>query len=110
MDRKVPQSVPGSLANTNGTEEAAAMRKVMFAAFLAFAYLRSVAESAAELKQETSEAFDHYVRVTEDRMAEELNDGQSFLIAPSSEAAQNEGHSRVILHILERSLCAPQES
>src|SRR6266849_3250122 len=33
-----------------------------------------------------------------------------FLIAPSSGAAQNEGHSRVILHILERSLCAPQES
>src|SRR5882724_6658997 len=33
-----------------------------------------------------------------------------FLIAPSSRAVQNEGHSRVILHILERSLCAPQES
>jgi hypothetical protein len=33
-----------------------------------------------------------------------------FLIAPSSRAVQNEGHSRVIPHILERSLCAPQES
>ncbi len=86
------------------------MRNVMLAAFLAFAALPPEAACAAELKQEISEAFDRYIRVAEDRMAEELHDGQSFLIAPSSEAAQNEGHSRVILHILERSLCAPQES
>ena|SRR6266850_372544 len=75
VGRKVPQRVPGSLAIGNEQrEEAAAMRKVMLAAFLAFAYLRPMAESAAELKQETSEAFDHYIRVTEDRVAEELHE------------------------------------
>ncbi len=55
------------------------MRNVMLAAFLAFAALPPEAARAAELKQETSEAFDHYIRVTEDRMAEELNDGRAFL-------------------------------
>src|SRR2546427_7599397 len=55
------------------------MRKVILAAFLAFASLPPEPASAAELKQETSEAFDHYIRVTEDRMAEELHDGRAFL-------------------------------
>lgn len=55
------------------------MRKVMLAVFLAFAALPPEAAGAAELKQETSEAFDHYIRVTEDRMAEELHDGRAFL-------------------------------
>lgn len=55
------------------------MRKVMLAAFLAFAFLPPEPAGAAELKQETSEAFDHYIRVTEDRMAEELHDGRAFL-------------------------------
>src|SRR6266446_682991 len=55
------------------------MRRVMLAAFLAFAALPPEAAGAAELKQETSEAFDHYIRVTEDRMAEELHDGRAFL-------------------------------
>jgi len=35
---------------------------------------------------------------------------QFFLVAPYSEAAQNEGHSTVILPIQERTLCAPQKS
>ena len=55
------------------------MRNVMLAAFLAFAALPPEAVGAAELKQETSEAFDHYIRVTEDRMTEELHDGRAFL-------------------------------
>lgn len=55
------------------------MRKVMLAAFLAFAYLPPESASAAELKQETAEAFNQYVRVTEDRMAEGLRDGRTFL-------------------------------
>jgi hypothetical protein len=63
-------------------EEVATMRKVMFATFLTFAFLRPEAAGAAELKQETSEAFDHYIRVTEDRMAEELHDGRAFFAEP----------------------------
>src|SRR5712664_3022847 len=55
------------------------MRNVMLAAFLAFAALPPESAGAAELKQETSEAFDHYIRVTEDRMAEELHDVRAFL-------------------------------
>src|SRR6266436_3274883 len=55
------------------------MRNVMLAAFLAFAALPPEAVGAAELKQETSEAFDYYIRVTEDRMTEELHDGRAFL-------------------------------
>src|SRR5712664_490067 len=55
------------------------MRNVMLAAFLAFAALPPESAGAAELKQETSEAFDHYIRVTEDRMTEELHDGRAFL-------------------------------
>src|SRR5258708_6590962 len=35
---------------------------------------------------------------------------QFFLVAPSSVAVQNEGHSTVILPIKERTLCAPQKS
>ena len=55
------------------------MRRVRLAAFLALAYLRPESASAAELKQETTEAFNQYVRVTEDRMAEGLRDGRTFL-------------------------------
>src|SRR5216684_4238991 len=55
------------------------MRKVMLATFLAFAYVLPESAGAAELKQETAEAFNQYVRVTEDRMAEELHDGRTFL-------------------------------
>jgi hypothetical protein len=35
---------------------------------------------------------------------------QFFLVAPSSVAVQNEGHSTVILPIQERTICAPQKS
>jgi hypothetical protein len=35
---------------------------------------------------------------------------QFFLVAPSSAAVQNEGHSTVILPIQERTICAPQKS
>ena len=55
------------------------MRKVMLAGFLAFAYVLPESAGAAELKQETTEAFNQYVRVTEDRMAEGLRDGRTFL-------------------------------
>ncbi len=55
------------------------MRKVMLAGFLAFAYVLPESAGGAELKQETTEAFNQYVRVTEDRMAEELRDARTFL-------------------------------
>jgi hypothetical protein len=43
-----------------GTGEVA-MRKVMLAGFLAFAYVLPEPAGAAELKQETTEAFNQYV-------------------------------------------------
>src|SRR6266849_103074 len=55
------------------------MRKVMLAGFLAFAYVLPKSAGAAELKQETTEAFNQYVRVTEDGMAQGLLDGRTFL-------------------------------
>lgn len=55
------------------------MRKAMLAALLAFTYVPPESARAAELKQETAEAFNRYVRLTEDRMAEELRDGRVFL-------------------------------
>ena len=51
------------------------MRRVMLAGFLAFAYVLPESAGAAELKQETTEAFNQYVCATEDRMAEGLRDG-----------------------------------
>jgi len=51
----------------------------MLAGFLAFAYVLPESAGGAELKQETTEAFNQYVRVTEDRMAEELRDARTFL-------------------------------
>src|SRR6266705_6748647 len=51
----------------------------MLAGLLAFAYVLPEAAGAAELKQETTEAFNQYARVTEDRMAEGLRDGRTFL-------------------------------
>ncbi len=54
------------------------MRRVMLAGFLAFAYVLPESAGAAELKQETTEAFNQYVRATEDRMAEGLRDGGTF--------------------------------
>jgi len=50
----------------------------MLAGFLAFAYVLPESAGAAELKQETTEAFNQYVRATEDRMAEGLRDGGTF--------------------------------
>ncbi len=55
------------------------MRRVTLAGFLAFVYLLPESAAAAELRQETTEAFNHYVRVTEARMAEGLRDGRTFL-------------------------------
>ena len=55
------------------------MRKVMLAGFLAFAYVLPESAGAAELKQETTEAFNQYVLLTEGRMAQELRDGHTFL-------------------------------
>src|SRR5260370_38473747 len=55
------------------------MRKVMLAGFLAFAYVLPESAGAAELKQETTEAFNQYVRITEERMTERMRDGQTFL-------------------------------
>jgi hypothetical protein len=50
------------------------MRKVMLAGFLAFAYVLPESAGAAELKQETTGAFNQYVRITEDRMTEGMRD------------------------------------
>src|SRR6266851_4171068 len=55
------------------------MRKVMLAGFLAFAYVLPESAGAAELKQETTEAFNQYVRITEDRMTEGMREGRTFL-------------------------------
>src|SRR6266849_4423610 len=55
------------------------MRRVMLVAYLALAYLRPGSAGAAELKQETAEAFNQYVRMTEDRMTEGMRDGRTFL-------------------------------
>ena len=55
------------------------MRKAMLAGFLAFANVLPQSAGATELKQETIEAFNQYVRVTEDRMAEGLRDDRTFL-------------------------------
>ena len=55
------------------------MRKLMLAGFLAFAYVLPESAGAAELKQETTEAFNQYVRITEDRMTEGMRDGRTFL-------------------------------
>jgi len=51
----------------------------MLAGLLVFANVLPESAGAAELKQETTEAFNQYVRVTEDRMAEGLRDGRTFL-------------------------------
>jgi hypothetical protein len=61
-----------------GTEDAA-MQKAMLAGFLAFAYVLPESAGAAELRQETTEAFNQYVRMTEDRMTKEMRDGRTFL-------------------------------
>jgi len=55
------------------------MRKVLLAGFLAFAYVLPESAGAAELKQETTEAFNRYIRLTEDRMTEGMRDGRTFL-------------------------------
>jgi len=51
----------------------------MLAGFLAFAYVLPESAGAAELKQETTEAFNQYVRITEDRMTEGMREGRTFL-------------------------------
>jgi hypothetical protein len=68
----------GSLAIEKERREAA-MRKVMLAGLLAFAYVLPESAGAAELKHETTEAFNQYVRITEERMTERMRDGQTFL-------------------------------
>ena len=72
------------------------MRKLMFAAFPTSTRTALTNKSAAD-------SLSAYLFVKEIST-------QSFLIAPSSEGVQNEGHSRVILLIQERTLCAPQKS
>jgi len=51
----------------------------MLAGFLAFAYVLPESAGAAELKQETTEAFNRYIRLTEDRMTEGMRGGRTFL-------------------------------
>src|SRR6266851_6875202 len=75
--KSATRTMPGSLAIAKERGEAA-MRKVMLAGFLAFAYVLPESAGAAELKQETTEAFNQYVRVTEDGMAQGLLDGRTF--------------------------------
>lgn len=55
------------------------MRNVMLAGFLAFAYVLPETAGAAELKQGTTEAFNQYVRITEDRITEEVRESRTFL-------------------------------
>src|SRR6266446_10331090 len=55
------------------------MRRVMLVAYLWLAYLRPESAGAAELKQETTEAFNQYVRITEDRMTGGMREGRTFL-------------------------------
>src|SRR5258708_6444862 len=76
--KSATRTVSGSLAIEKERREAA-MRKVMLAGLLAFAYVLPESAGAAELKHETTEAFNQYVRLTEDRMAEGLRDGGTFL-------------------------------
>jgi hypothetical protein len=55
------------------------MRNVMLAGFLAFAYVLPESAGAAELEQKTTEAFNQYVRITEDRMTEGKRESRTFL-------------------------------
>lgn len=55
------------------------MRRVMVTVFFALMYVTLEPAKAAELKQETSIAFNRYIALTEDRMAKSLRDGQPFL-------------------------------
>ncbi len=81
------------------------MRNVMLAAFLAFASLSQLLTSTSIAITNKSVASSFGTNPFAMQVSR-----QSFLIAPSSRAVQNEGHSRVILHILERTLCAAQKS
>jgi hypothetical protein len=81
------------------------MRKMMFAAFLAFASLSQLLTSTRVAITNKSVASSSGTYSFLEQLSMKL-----FLIAPSSRAVQNEGHSRVILHILERTLCAAQKS
>src|SRR5260370_6980182 len=76
--KSATRTVAGSLAIEKERREAA-MRKVMLAGLLAFAYVLPESAGVAELKHETTEAFNQYVRLTEDRMAEGLRDGGTVL-------------------------------
>src|SRR5258706_13674008 len=55
------------------------MRKMVLAVFMAFVFVVPEPADAVELKPRTAEAFNRYVRATEDRMAEELRGGRGFL-------------------------------
>src|SRR6266478_246715 len=83
------------------------MRKVMLAGFLAFAYVLPESAGGAELKQETTEAFNQYVRVTEDRMAEELRDARTFLWVDGFQEPQRDKlytqlrHGEIVIERLE---------
>src|SRR5260370_17857202 len=76
--KSATRTVSGSLAIEKERREAA-MRKVMLAGLLAFAYVLPESAGAAALKHETTEAFNQYVRLTEDRMAEGWRDGRTVL-------------------------------
>jgi hypothetical protein len=123
-------------------EQGAAMRKVMLAGFLAFAYVLPESAGAAEsvapsrrvpvllaggvnvlLKSIPREYLSRLlvsacVALTNKRAAALFGASPSikqlstqfFLVAPSSAAVQNEGHSKVILPIQERTICAPKKS
>lgn len=81
------------------------MRKVMLAEFLGLAALSQLLTSTriALTNKIVASSFGPCPLVKQVST-------RSFLIAPSCRAVQNEGHSRVILYILERTLCAPRKS
>jgi hypothetical protein len=54
------------------------MRPIISTLFLALSCFAAETLEAAELKQETSNAFNRYIVLTEERMAKSLRDGDSF--------------------------------
>jgi len=66
------------------------VRIAILAVCLALTCLTADAAKAVELKQETSNAFNRYVALTEDRMAKSLRDGEPFLWVDDSPEPQRD--------------------
>lgn len=88
------------------------MRKVMLAGFLAFSYVLPASADLSRLLTFTRVALTNKSAAASFGVSPSMKQLSTkfFLVAPTSGAVQNEGHSAVILPIQERSLCAPQKS